>query len=257
MFEITAEDIACLGDEALRALIGRLCETELRKRGFSPAFATWGGNQNAPDGGIDVRVALPAGSAIDGFVPRATTGFQVKAQDMARAEILNEMRPKGVLRPSIQSLADQSGAYVIVSSQGSTSDTALTDRRVAMRDAVKDAPDEDRLALEFYDRNRVATWVRSNEFLIPWVRMLVRMPIPGWQSYGPWASPVDEEYLLDEKLRVYSSEFGTPSGLSAFDGIRRVRQHLKESDSRVSGKRASSRHCSMKELVRTASIRHS
>jgi hypothetical protein len=109
MFEITAEDIACLGDEALRTLIGRLCEAEVRKRGFSAAFITWGGNQNAADGGIDVRVALAAGSAIDEFVPRAAAGFQVKAQDMARAEILNEMRPKGVLRPSIQNLADQSG----------------------------------------------------------------------------------------------------------------------------------------------------
>ena len=131
MFEITTDDIARLDDEKLRAVVARLCEAEFRQRGLSPSCVTWGGNQNAADGGIDVRVALPPDSMIDGFVPRSATGFQVKQQDMPRAEILDEMHPNGVIRPSIQSLADQSGAYIIVSSQGSTADTALTNRRDA------------------------------------------------------------------------------------------------------------------------------
>src|SRR5216683_6871227 len=70
MFEITADDIALLNDENLRALVARLCEAEVRRRGFSASCVTWGGSQNAADGGIDVRVALPPGSIIDGFVPR-------------------------------------------------------------------------------------------------------------------------------------------------------------------------------------------
>jgi hypothetical protein len=59
MFEITAEDIARLDDEKLRDVVARLCEAELRRRGLSPSCVTWGGNQSAADGGIDVRVALP------------------------------------------------------------------------------------------------------------------------------------------------------------------------------------------------------
>ena len=101
MFEITADDIAQLDDEKLRAVVARLCEAELRQRALSPSHVTWGGNQNAADGGIDVRVALPAGTAIDGFIPRSATGFQVKQQDMPPGEITDEMRPKSVLRPSI------------------------------------------------------------------------------------------------------------------------------------------------------------
>lgn len=93
MFEITPDDIALLDDEDLRALVGLLCESELRSRGFSTSCVTWGGNQNAADGGIDVRVALSDGAAIDGFVPRPATGLQVKKQDMSRADILAEMRP--------------------------------------------------------------------------------------------------------------------------------------------------------------------
>ena len=161
MFEITSDDIAKLDDEKLRAVVALLCETELRKRGLSPSCVTWGGNQNAADGGIDVRVAVPLGAVLDGFVPRAATGFQVKRQDMPSAEIIGEMRPNGVIRSSIQSLADQSGAYIIVSSQGSVADTALTNRLDAMKRATEGVPNAGKLLLDFYDRTRIATWVRS------------------------------------------------------------------------------------------------
>ncbi len=165
-----------------------------------------GGNQNAADGGIDVRIALPPGTVVDGYVPRPQTGFQVKAQDMPAGEITEEMLPKEVIRPSIQSLADHSGAYVIVSSQGSTADTALTSRREAMIQAKKNLPNEDRLFVDFYDRTRVASWVRSHVGLIPWVRGLVGRAVTGWQSSGAWAyapEGVTSEYLVDEKLRVH------------------------------------------------------
>jgi hypothetical protein len=118
MFEITPDDIALLNDEDLRTLIGLLCESEVRARGLSAASVTWGGNQNAADGGLDVRVALQENDAIDGFMPRTTTGFQVKKPHMSRADILEEMRPNGTLRPVIRDLADRSGAYIIVCSAG-------------------------------------------------------------------------------------------------------------------------------------------
>src|SRR5882762_1576316 len=231
MFEITPDDIVLLNDDNLRAVVARLCEAEMRRRGFSASCVTWGGDQNAADGGIDVRVALPPGSVIDGFVPRAATGFQVKKQDMPWAEILGEMRPKNVIRPSIQHLADQSGAYIIVSSEGSTADSALTSRRDAMREAMTGAHNADALALDFYDRTRIATWVRSHEGLIPWVRTQVGRAIPGWQSYGSWAyAPiaVTAEYLLDEKLRIHPAKRETETGLSALAGIRRIRDQLRE-----------------------------
>lgn len=89
MFEITPDDIALLSDEDLRTLVGRLCESEVRRRGFSPLAVTWGGHHNANDGGLDVRVALPVGASIDGSVPRPATGFQVKKEDMPPSKVLN------------------------------------------------------------------------------------------------------------------------------------------------------------------------
>lgn len=176
MLEITPEDIAGLNDEQLRDVVARLCEAEVRAHGLSAKYVTWGGNQNAPDGGIDVRVALPAASVINGFVPRSATGFQVKQQDMPAGEIATEMRPAGTIRPSIQALAGKDGAYIIVSSQGSTADPALSSRQKAMYDAVADTQNADKLFLDFYDRTRLATWVRTRQSTCPFCRQAAEAP---------------------------------------------------------------------------------
>jgi len=232
MFEITSADIAILNDEDLRTLVGRLCESEVKRHGFSPSAVTWGGHQNATDGGVDVRVALPIGAEIDGFVPSPAAGFQVKAADMPRAEILDEMRPAGALRPVIQQLADYSGSYIIVSSIGSTSDLALQNRRDAMAEAIKDLPNAAALTLDFYDRTRLATWVRDHAGLIPWVREKIGKSIQGWQSYGAWAhSPegVNDEYLLDDKIRIHTGKKeAAAGGIEALEGIHRIRATLRE-----------------------------
>jgi len=231
MFEITPDDIAQLNDENLRAVVARLCEAEVRGRGYSASYVTWGGHQNAADGGIDVRVDLPPGLATDGFVPRPATGFQVKQQDTPAGEVIDEMRPKGVIRPSIQDLADRSGAYIIVSSRGSAADTAWTSRRDAMRNAVAGIRNANALSVDFYDRTRIATWVRSHEGLVPWIRTLVGRPIRGWQSFGSWAyAPVavTVEYLLDAKLRVHPVKRETDTGLSVLQGIQQMRDELRQ-----------------------------
>lgn len=230
MFEITPDDIALLNDEDLRALMGLLCEAEARSRGFSASFVTWGGNQNAADGGIDVRVALPDGAGIEGFVPRPATGFQAKKSDMSRVDILTEMRPKGALRPAIRDLADRSGAYIIVSSAGATSDIALQNRRAAMEEAVKDLPGAAALTLDFYDRGRLASWVRDHAGLIPWVREKIGRSIRGWRSYGAWAyapEGTSGEYLLDDNLRIRTDTQVQEGGFQALEGIKRIRDRLR------------------------------
>jgi hypothetical protein len=41
MLEITVDDIAALGDEDLRTLMGLLCEAELRRRNFPAMSVTY------------------------------------------------------------------------------------------------------------------------------------------------------------------------------------------------------------------------
>src|SRR6266496_1062932 len=105
MLEVTSDDISKLSDDDLRSLVALLCEAELRRRGLSPSGVTWGGDQNAPDGGLDVRVSLSRKSAARGFIPCLATGFQVKKSDMTPKAILKEMRPGGKARAMISGLA--------------------------------------------------------------------------------------------------------------------------------------------------------
>jgi hypothetical protein len=227
MFEITPQDIAQLDDKQLRTLVGLLCEAELRSRGYSTAAVTWGGDQNAKDGGLDVRVSLPDDKPIGGFIPRQSTGFQVKKQDMPRRAIADEMCPNGVLRPVIGELADSGGAYIIVSSEGSTADTALANRKKAMADATKGVTKP--LALDFYDRTRLASWVRNHAGLIVWVRGEIGRAIPGWEPFRAWAYPVggtDAEYLLEKGVRIRARPAKSDANLSAEEGLKKIRDIL-------------------------------
>jgi hypothetical protein len=231
MFEITAEDIAFLDDEDLRSLVGRLCESEVRRRGISASCVTWGGNQNASDGGVDVRVQLPPNVAAEGPILRPNTIFQAKAEDITPAEIESEMRPDGTLRPAITELALMSGAYIIVSSKSSTTDLARHNRLEAMGKAVRDLSNPDALTLDFYDRKRLETWLRDHLGTTLWVRERIGKPIHGWRSHGDWSQlpkGAGTDYLLDSELRITTDGPTTEPRLTAVAGINLIRNRLRE-----------------------------
>lgn len=183
LLEITSDDIFLLDDAELRALIGLLCEADYRLAGLPTKGITWGGHQDATDGGLDVFVRGEATPPLNSFVPRSITGFQVKKPDMPRTQILREMQPNGALREEIKSLIQEGGAYVIVSSSGSTTDTALRRRTDAMREAIANEKNHQNLHLEFLDRGRIATWVRSHPSLILWVRNKIGRQLRGWRLW--------------------------------------------------------------------------
>ncbi|GAB6039961.1 hypothetical protein [Endothiovibrio diazotrophicus] len=229
MFEIDGEHIQKLTDADLRILVARLCEAELRLRGYSSAAVTAGGHQDAADGGIDVRVALPDTQTIFGYIPRPFTGFQIKVPDMPPSAISKEMCPGGTVRPAIGELAACEGAYVIVSATGSTTDDALRRRRDAMRDAVTTLDQPTFLTIDFYDRTRLASWVREHPGIVAWVRERVGDPIHGWRPYDSWAAaaePADAEYLIDEHGRVVDGWNPSAGAVPVTEGLRRIRETL-------------------------------
>ena len=154
--------------------------------------------------------------------------FRSRKQTVTPGLIGPEMRPSGQLRTSICGLIDERGAYIIASSGSDTSDSALTDRLNAMRSAVADHPRNADLHLDFYDRNRLATWTRSHPGLVVWVRQKVGRSISGWQPYDSWAvSPdgVQDEYLLDDKARLHTG-IADEKGIDVAQGIDRIRDIL-------------------------------
>lgn len=238
LFDISPEDVALLDDEGLRQLIARLCEAELRRRCFPTSAVLYGGKQDAADGGIDVRVELPTDMDISGFIPRPATGFQSKAQDMPAYEITKEMCPKvkqangtkvSILRPIIRSLAEIGGAYVIVSSKDSTTDSMLNERREAMHTAVSGLPGSDALFLDFYDRTRMATWVRDYPGEILWLRDRIGKSLSGWRPYSNWSHApqgADSTYLWDDTARFRDLNNPQDGLLTIPVGIARLRSIL-------------------------------
>lgn len=229
LLEITGDDIAQLGDADLRALVGLLCEADYRTAGLPTAGILWGGHQDAADGGLDVVVRSEKAPPVNSFIPRGVTGFQVKKPDMQPAKVRDEMRPNDVLRPEIQNLIQNNGAYIIVCSSGSTTDSALQNRINAMRDAVANEDNHENFYIDFMDRGRLATWVRSHPSMIVWVRNKVGRQIKGWRTYENWSGApggIKEEYITDDGLRLHNGTRPSDKGMSIEDGLLRLRSGL-------------------------------
>lgn len=229
MFEISGSDITSLGDADLRLLVAQLAIAELRAKGYPLSSVTAGGNQDAADGGLDVRIECPSEITAPDFVPRRVTGFQVKKPDMPAGAIREEMRPKGVLRDVIGELADASGAYVIVSAQGSVADKPLSDRRNAMRDALHDLRNAAQLRTDFYDRDRLANWVNEYPGISAWVRGRIGRPLSGWSGIGDWergGATAPKPYLFNEKACLIDECSREREHLTIAEGIGRLRAKL-------------------------------
>jgi hypothetical protein len=230
MFEISGDDVTSLSDADLRCLVRRLATAELRAKGCPLSGVTAGGDQDAPDGGIDVRVECPIAIASPDFVPRPLTGFQVKKQDMPASAIQEEMRPKDVLRDVIRELAEVSGAYIVVSAQGSVADKPLKERRAAMRVALNDLPTAAQLHTDFYDRDRLASWINEYPGIAAWVRSRIGRPLSGWSGIGDWegaGNTSSNPYLFNDEACLIEERPNDRKPLSIAEGIVRLRSALR------------------------------
>jgi len=104
----------------------------------------------------------------------------------------------------------------------------LKNRKNAMDEAVKSKLSEHSLTLDYYDSQRIATWVRNYPSLVLWVRDRIGEPIIGWKSYDNWTNPsggVEEDYIIDDKVRLF---YKGKSENNVVDGINRMRELLRK-----------------------------
>lgn len=230
IFHITSSIIQTLNDGLARELVARLCKEELAFKGLSTTSISWGGDQRAKDGGVDVRIEINPAAGISGYIPKDSTAYQVKAESFSKSKIPAEMAPKNVLRKAITDLAELSGAYIIVSTRDDLSDSSLIDRKQAMAECLKKHGLAERVHLDFYDSRRISDWVENFPAIGIWVRNESGNPLEGWQSYGPWAyreNTVEDEYLLDDKVKVFAPD--TELGIHIAGAIDRLRGELGKS----------------------------
>jgi len=231
LLEITSEDIANLGDADLRILIGLLCEQDFRQSQLPTNCIRWGGHQNAPDGGFDVVIDSDVNPPPCSPFKTKFVGIQVKKPDMPKSKIEAEMKPNGELREVFHSLASKNATYVIISSTGSTSESALKDREEGMAAVLKDAGYENAITTKFMDRTQISTWVRNYPSIIVWVRDKTSRKLDGWKPYGNWAnvkSLKNEPYQIDDNLRINGLNQENNTGCGVVDAIDSIRRIIKK-----------------------------
>jgi hypothetical protein len=235
-FEIEATDISSLDDGELRELVARLCEAELIHQGIQPSSVTWGGAQEAADGGLDVRIRSAVGISIPNFVPRENTGFQVKKHSMGKSACLKEMKEDGQPKAILEDLAAQKGAYIIVSGKDDCSDKMLSERLGGMKEAVTSLQDKNDLYLDFYGRDRLAAWLRRHPSVVLWARSRLGKPLAGWMPFGRWAATPpdqDDEFLVDDHPCVVDANSNSKEPKPVSEGIQLTRDRLRASGSTV------------------------
>lgn len=230
IFSIDSSLIKAVDDETARELIARLCRAELRAQGLPEAAVTWGGDQRAKDGGVDVRVDCNAALANPNFVKSPSTAIQVKAEKFPASKIEKEIVPKGVIRPAIEDLGKTDGAYIIVSTRDDCSDIELNNRRQAIKKCFDDHSIGSNVEYDFYDSRRIADWVEQHPSISMWLRQKIDQPLDGWRPYGPWAYGEEDagaEYLIDDRVRVYVP--GGEEGIEIVQAIGQIRKELQNS----------------------------
>lgn len=227
MFVVSSEEIQRLNDGQARELVARLVRAEAEKLNAVNSSVTWGGDQRAKDGGIDVRLASSALSAQTSYVPKRCVGYQVKAEKFPPSKIKGEMVPAGAISASIADLLRDGHAYIIVSTKDSASDSSLAARKLKMTECVEQAGLEGEGLLDFFDSRRVADWVEQYPSIGVWVKDAIGDPIQGWRPYGPWAyreSDPQAEYLVDNKVKVFAPN--ADDGCNAVEAIEAIRKDL-------------------------------
>lgn len=229
IFHIQTDHIRALNDEQARELLARLCQAHVQQAGLDPSAVFWGGNQRASDGGVDVRIDCRPPADLSGPLSRSVAIVQVKAEPFEPAKIEPEMapKPKGVIRPSIASLAKDRGLYVIASTRDDPADPRRADRVAAMEKVLDDHGLAGKIKVDFLGARQIADWVETVPSLAIWVREHIGKPIQGWSGYGPWAykeTDQDAEFVIGEEPRVFGP--GATDGMTDIQAIDAIRRDL-------------------------------
>lgn len=227
IFQVKKASLKRLDDEQARELVARLCKAECRTLGLPESAVTWGGDQRAKDGGVDVRVKLMGNPTGLDFIPKPSTAFQVKVEAFPPHKIPDEVAPGGKPRNIYDELAAEHGAYVIVSTRDDCSNSALIERTAKIKDSLTAVGFGSSFSTDFYCLRRLADWVEKFPPVVIWVRNVLGEPLVGWSPYGAWAyneRDINAEYLVDDRVRVFVP--GTEQGRDIIGALDLIRLEL-------------------------------
>ena len=237
MFDIPKDQLLRLSDVDLRELVARLCEAELSRAGAPVSAVRWGGSHTTPDGGLDIEIRVEGQEFAGDFVPRPGLEFKSKNRGCQRGKIIEEMSPKGNLRPIFPELARDNGCYIIISLDDDLTPAGrpLAARRNAMQAQLEAVKNLGNLRTEFYGRNDLTTWLRQHPGVQLWVREKLGLPLSGWRPHGRWSTTPqgDEDNLICEAGVVIRLPGREQDELGIAQGIEGIRELARNSEKAV------------------------
>ncbi len=99
-----------------------------------------------------------------------------------------------------------------------------------MREALSGLPDAAQLHTDFYDRERLATWVNEYPGVAAWVRDRAGRPLFGWSGVGDWQGRGNNDrkpYLLNDNACLIDDSQRDGKRLTISEGIERLRHALR------------------------------
>ena len=220
IFELEKDELLDLTDGQLEELVARLCEAEVAQAGHAVSCVRWMGALTAADGGIDVQVVVPDERFRGDFVPRAETVFQVKKSSMPPSKISEEMTGKDNAKVLFDHLNTVSGAFVIVSlgdDNAPPNHKLRTDKMEEELSALVKIP---AVHVDFYNRSRLAQWLRQHVSVQLWVRKVLGKSLSCWRPMEKWtATPngADDSVIFQNGVSVVVP--GQSAGLHLADAV--------------------------------------
>lgn len=204
MFDVEAELIERLDPGQLVRLLKQLLYLEAERHALPRSAPSVPLQISVPDGGEDGRIQWEHGPEMTDFVPRRFTIYQCKAQVISPAQCAKEVAPQNVIQPQLEEALDAGGAYILFCRQ--PYNAALIKSRVKkIREALKASGrrDWETACVDFYDGNRIASWV--NCFLPAQVYVFECNRIaldPSIKTWWDWASHRDFQvrYVPNHRL---------------------------------------------------------
>ena len=198
-FKIESANINLLTDIQLTRLLSDLLHSEAHKFGIAERYIEVPSNIYAGDGGEDGRISWPGEPEYTDYLPNRLTMFQIKATKMRPADYANEIMSNAksgkpsVLKPKVEEVLDQDGAYIIFTSQNLNTrqkNDRINKIRKKLREQEKSYADT--CQVEIYDAAQISGW--TNQFIstIVSVQHWVGAPVErGLKTFEMWSEHED------------------------------------------------------------------
>lgn len=199
-FKVESADISLLSDIQLTQLLKELLHAEAYKFQIAQRAIEVALNIRVGDGGEDGRISWDGGPDQTDFIPNRLTMFQNKATEMAAGGYANEIMTTArtghpsVLKPKVEEVLDQGGAYVVFTTQELNTQQKKDERIAAIRQKLSEQGKEyaDTCVILIYDAAQISGW--TNQFIstVVSVQHWIGRPVErGLKTYSLWSQHED------------------------------------------------------------------